>query len=406
MIKPNKKSNKNEFYDDMKEKSIRTHYYSEEKRIHKKKILEETDCNFLFFDPPEIVLQNIELKKVYEIPVRVHNVSIKSKRILIKQPTTNVFKIVSDKKQKNFQISPGLYYEFLVVFEALENTNYTDFIEVHSENNVKIILKLNAYKCRPIVLYDPFINLGFVPVNTKKIEKISFLNEGLEGCMIELRLVDQTIHEIELLKNKFPLLKFEKDKDKYKIMNEEDDRKEMISNHHTAYLIYNPDTAKTVNQIIEIINLNEKNEKDSLLGRIEIIGTSIEQQLSVVFEDGGGPKTEINFGYLFYGQKREQPAFLVNNGPYDISFRMFFHVGPPNTGDDLNDSDFACTPEQAGKEMTQRILGCNIKQGVIKAFEQIPIVFQAKTKIEKMFKWGGHICKENLNLTNRENCVY
>ena len=50
------------------------------------------------------------------------------------------------------------------------------------------------------------------------------------------------------------------------------------------------------------------------------------QQVSVVFEEGGGPTTEIRFGKLYYGQTKECSAFLVNNGPKEIFYKFFFHT--------------------------------------------------------------------------------
>jgi hypothetical protein len=61
------------------------------------------------------------------------------------------------------------------------------------------------------------------------------------------------------------------------------------------------------------------------VGSVEIIATSVAQQLSVVFEEGGGPETEIKFGKIFRGQSKECTAFLVNNGPREVSFKFFFH---------------------------------------------------------------------------------
>lgn len=138
-------------------------------------------------------------------------------------------------------------------------------------------------------------------------------------------------------------------------------------------------------------------EESSKIGVIEVIATSVYQQLSIVFEEGGGPSTEINFGMLYFGQSKECSAFLVNNGPRNIDYKFFFH---PNKNRDevlshLDDSDFACTPEQAGIEMTQRILSAEPINGIINSYMQIPIKFVCKTKIpEKHTGWRGHILED------------
>lgn len=68
-------------------------------------------------------------------------------------------------------------------------------------------------------------------------------------------------------------------------------------------------------------------------GFIEVIATSVAQQLSIVFEEGGGPETEIKFGKVYRGQVKECSAFLVNNGPKSINFNFFFH---PKVKKDVN----------------------------------------------------------------------
>lgn len=44
-----------------------------------------------------------------------------------------------------------------------------------------------------------------------------------------------------------------------------------------------------------------------------------------MFEEGGGPETEIKFGKLYRGQGKECSAYLVNNGPKEVNFKFFFH---------------------------------------------------------------------------------
>lgn len=57
---------------------------------------------------------------------------------------------------------------------------------------------------------------------------------------------------------------------------------------------------------------------------IEITATSVEHHLSVVFEEGGGQKSSLNFGTLYMGERREYPAFLVNNGPKAVNYNFKF----------------------------------------------------------------------------------
>ena len=188
----NKSNGIQNFSEQIKEKSI-LQRIPEKRTIIPKPIL---TC-----EPEEVILQS-KYSKLN--PVRIYNSSNSSKRITIKMPKTNVFKVDYDRKTKNTQIAPGLYLEILVIFETDNVENYEDWVEITSENDFKINIKLNAFKPRPIVHFEPFVNFGFVPTNTKKTEIIEFINEGMVDTTIELKLDKNT--ELQL-KDKFELLK-------------------------------------------------------------------------------------------------------------------------------------------------------------------------------------------------------
>ena len=268
---------------------------------------------------------------MYEVPVKIYNISSKTKSVNIKHPH-GLFKVDTDKKNKHSQISPGLHLEILVIFETDQNISEDQFdqIVITSENDFKLILPLKAYLPQPLVQFEPLINLGFVPVGTKKIETIQFLN-------------------------------------------------------------FEPSETQNLHEKIQVLQLNGDKNKD--LGFIEIIATSVVQQMSIVFEEGGGPQTDINFGLLYHGQKKECSAFLVNNGPKEMNFKFNFH--PNKSRKDFNnnydDDNFASTPEEAGLEMT-----------FIKPYSQIPIKFLCNTKIKKQEKGWNVTLLPDYDLINKD----
>ncbi len=92
----------------------------------------------------------------------------------------------------------------------------------------------------------------------------------------------------------------------------------------------------------------------------------------MVFEEGGGPQTKINFGTVYFGQSKEVSAFLVNNGPKDINYKFFFHPDlSPEDISELETNDFTCTPKEAGFEMTQRILSAEPLNEIIRSYTQV-----------------------------------
>ena len=326
---------------------------------------------------------------MYEVPVKIYNLSKKTKSVNIKHPH-GLFKVDTDKKNKRSQISPGMHLEMLVIFETEQNLTEDQFdqIVITSENDFKLILPLKAYLPQPLVQYEPLINLGFVPVGTKKMDIIQFLNDGALATRIDLKMESKN-QELHLDKDSIFLPAFNP-----KIP--EDKRKQIVT------ISFEPNETQNLHEKILVNQVT--NEKSKELGYIEVIATSVIQQMSIVFEEGGGPQTDINFGLLYHGQKKECSGFLVNNGPKEMCFKFFFHPNKSRKdfNDNYDDDDFASTPEDAGLEMTQRILSAEPVTGFIKPYSQIPIKFLCNTKIKKQEKgWKVTLCPE-YDLLNKD----
>ena len=326
---------------------------------------------------------------MYEVPVKIYNISKKTKSVNIKHPH-GLFKVDTDKKNKHSQISPGLHLEILVIFETDQNISEDQFdqIVITSENDFKLILPLKAYLPQPLVQFEPLINLGFVPVGTKKIETIQFLNDGAQATRIILKMetksqelkLDRDTIELPMYSSKIP----------------EEKRKQCVT------IIFEPTETQNLHEKIQVIQVTGDKSKE--LGFIEIIATSVVQQMSIVFEEGGGPQTDINFGLLYHGQKKECSAFLVNNGPKEMSFKFNFHPNKSRKdfNDNYDDDDFSSTPEEAGLEMTQRILSAEPVQGFVKPYSQIPIKFLCNTKIKKQEKGWTVTLSPDYDVINKD----
>lgn len=122
--------------------------------------------------------------------------------------------------------------------------------------------------------------------------------------------------------------------------------------------------------------------------QIEVTATSVEQHLSIVFEEGGGQKSSLNFGTLYMGERREYPAFLVNNGPQPTQFKFKFLNGLRNLEENYADeNETFISPADVGKELTDRVLTTEPLAGTVGPYQQIPITFICRTK--KHEKKGG-----------------
>lgn len=121
---------------------------------------------------------------------------------------------------------------------------------------------------------------------------------------------------------------------------------------------------------------------------IEVTATCVKQQLSIVFEDGGGQKSSLNFGTIYMGERREYPAFLVNNGPQPAPFKFKFLQGLRNLDENhADENETFVSPAEVGKELTDRVLTAEPLAGMVPPYSQIPINFICRTK--KHDKKGG-----------------
>ena len=240
---------------------------------------------------------------MYEVPVKIYNISSKTKSVNIKHPH-GLFKVDTDKKNKHSQISPGLHLEILVIFETDQNITEDQFdqIVITSENDFKLVLPLKAYLPQPLVQFEPLINLGFVPVGTKKIETIQFLNEGSLSTRIVLKMevksqelkLDRESIDLPMYNSKIP----------------EEKRKQSVT------IIFEPTETQNLHEKIQVLQMTGEKSKD--LGFIEIIATSVVQQMSIVFEEGGYSQIPIKFLCNTKIKKQEKGWNVTLTQDYDM----------------------------------------------------------------------------------------
>jgi hypothetical protein len=121
---------------------------------------------------------------------------------------------------------------------------------------------------------------------------------------------------------------------------------------------------------------------------MEVTSTSAVQNISLVFEEGGGSKSSLNFGTLHMGERKEFPAYLINNGPQPAHFKFKFIQGLRNLDDDIKgEEDNFIAPADVGKELTDRVLSAFPLSGTVGPYQQVPVQFICRTK--KHERTGG-----------------
>jgi hypothetical protein len=70
------------------------------------------------------------------------------------------------------------------------------------------------------------------------------------------------------------------------------------------------------------------------------------------------------------GERREYPAFLVNNGPQPAPFKFKFLQGLSNLDENyLDENDSFISPAEVGKELTDRVLTAEPLQGIVGPYQ-------------------------------------
>lgn len=118
----------------------------------------------------------------------------------------------------------------------------------------------------------------------------------------------------------------------------------------------------------------------------------------MVFENGGSPKAEVDFGTIYYGQFSEIMAFLVNNGPKLVKYISYFHPNKTVKEVNFNESSFAVTPWEAGNELTKRSLAFTPANDSIEPFHQLAVKFSAFIKPQEKTKGWRNIYSYDSNL--------
>ena len=112
-------------------------------------------------------------------------------------------------------LAPGIAIELIISFSSNQQGDFHDQIKIVSDDDYEYVLPLHAYSPTSNVIFEPFINMGFVATGKTKREIIKFKNDGTIEGKVELKypnLSDITIepentftlkpgstHEIELV---------------------------------------------------------------------------------------------------------------------------------------------------------------------------------------------------------------
>ena len=132
--------------------------------------------------PPEVVFKDIELNQYYEITVEIRNLTSKATRIRIQEPSNQDFTVHYVRQP---EIAPGLSMTAKVKYECRELKNETEMVKIVSEDGSFVQLPIRVYRTESQILFEPFVNMGFLKVGKLHCETISIKNSGKASSTVE-----------------------------------------------------------------------------------------------------------------------------------------------------------------------------------------------------------------------------
>ena len=280
--------------------------------------------------PPEVVFKDIEVNQYYEITVEIRNLTTRATRIRIQEPSNQDFKVLYTMQP---EIAPGLSMTAKVKYECRELKNETEVVKIVSEDGYLIELPIRVYKMESQILFEPFVNMGFLKVGKEHCETIAVKNSGKAPSSVEFTHNHGAILLVEPKVLKISPMEEAKISVKYK-PTEPGVFKGSISIKSDSILV-----------------------KDS----IDIHATPVEFARFIV-DSKGNQNFSFDFGTLYVGQESAIRAFVVNNSPKRMKFKSFFRKGYLSS---VEEFAMVQTPAEIGNEQSERVMFMSPESGTI-----------------------------------------
>lgn len=180
-----------------------------------------------------------------------------------------------------------------------------------------IDIPLHAYLPVPKVNFDPLVSFGKVVVENTTSTYFELRNDGFREAKWSIQLPDDTPLRVE------PSSGILAPKGKFMDL-DADGKLEQDAGEYVTGAAGEWTTRVRVDFTGEELGEFRAFAKVKIEGQgsktLDISATVVEQRIQLVLPGDGGPLTNLHFGALYYGEKREVKAVLVNNGPAPCSF--------------------------------------------------------------------------------------
>lgn len=286
--------------------------------------------------PSEIIFRDIQANQTYEMSIYVRNLSKTVRRIRIFQPQNTKFRCDYEMAGA---IAAGLAMRLTVSFETAVLGEFEDKLKIISDDSITMEIPLSAYPLQSQIIFEPFLNFGFVKTGAEKVESIGFKNEGKTAGRVELKV--EKLPDLTVEPAVFNLAPGAEGNVRVK---------------------YKPKEAGILRGNLNVLVDNGQ----TFQNHIEVNATSVEFNRFII-DEGGNITRSIDFGEVYFGQLKEVRTFLVNNTPKAFAFKAKFRIGFQREGGIDNNQ----TPNEVGYEQTEKIVSCVPEDGNIESYSQV-----------------------------------
>ncbi|EAR97253.2 flagellar associated protein (macronuclear) [Tetrahymena thermophila SB210] len=299
--------------------------------------------------PTEIYFDNIEINQPYQTILYVQNLSKIPKKVRVYQPKTKKFWVDFDSSQS---LAAGICGKLYINFETNVLEDFADEVEIEYEDEgkkQKIVVPIFAKKPHPTIIYQDFINMGFVRIHRDVQRTLVFENKGkMPG---RVRLIFDHIKSIKMEPSVFVI-------------------QPQLSQQ--VKLTYNQKDSGIFRGQIEVQVDGKQNS-----GYIDISATCVDYN-KMILDENNAQTSSFDFGEIYYGQSKQQIGYLYNNSPKPQKFKVQMKLGIFNPNDETVSLQ---TPADQGKEITDQIMSVFPSQGEIKPYSNVQLAFNCNSVV-------------------------
>ena len=263
--------------------------------------------------PNPVVFSNLKIGERKSVQVSVRNVSKRSLSIRFSLPQNSLFTIQLNNKSN--RIPPGLTVQAVVSFKCSKIEQIEDYLIVESEESKEKIPIIVTIPKSQLILPKTRINLGAITINQQTSSSFEIINDGTIPLNFRAECSDPLV-TIKCASG------------------------QVLPDHDFEIgFIFQPKTPEK-NHSFTINVYDENDDNQQIYVESSVYGHS----LSVIMNDQ--EIEELNFGHIYFGQKRIMQVAIRNRSPLKRTFavRKFFDSNSPQLTKLRSDALFYSVP--------------------------------------------------------------